>query len=183
MGKVNAKELIRSAKLPERSVPVCLQADLVAEHEAAERELEQARERPAKSLDSGSRIRELSEQLAALEEQMAEHTIGFRLRAMARPVWKAFVAEHPPRKVEETGDPDERDKYIGVNVETFFPELIRRSVVEPELDGEDWALLLDEKLTDRQFDDLSDAAWALNRRDVDVPFSRAASRIRSSEPE
>jgi len=49
-------------------------------------------------------------------------------------------------------------------------------------DDEDWAAL-DQSLTSRQFDDLSDAAWSLNRREVDVPFSRAASRILRSEPE
>lgn len=180
--KKSAKDLIRSGKLPERSVPVCLHADLVAEHEATERELGQERERPGKRLDAGSKVRELSERLTALEARMAEHTIDFRLRAMPRPKWKAFVAEHPPRKTD-AGEVDERDKFIGVNTEMFFPALVRASVVEPELDDEDWALLLDERLTDRQFDELSNAAWSLNRGEVDVPFSRAASRILTSEPE
>lgn len=200
--KKTAKDLIRAAKLPEKSVPVCLQADLVAEHEAAERELEQARTRTGKRLDSGGEVRELSERLAALEAEMAEHTIDFRLRAMPRPKWKAFVAAHPPRKAED-GTVDERDKYIGVNIETFFDVLVRVSVVEPQLDDEDWRILFGDseeqkeklraegkedeieegKLTDRQFDALSDAAWVLNRHGVDVPFSRAASTILTSEPE
>lgn len=178
----NIKDLLRAAKLPERSVPVCLQADLVAEHEAAERELGKARDRPGKRLDSGDRVRELSERIAALEEQMAEHTIEFRLRALPRPSWKSLLAQHSPRKADD-GSVDERDRYIGVNVETFFDALVRVCVVEPEMDEDDWRLLLDEKLTDRQFDELSDAAWGLNRRDVDVPFSRAASKTLTSEPE
>ena len=38
-------------------------------------------------------------------------------------------------------------------------------------------------LSDGQFDSLGAAAWMLNRREVDIPFSRAASRIlTSSEP-
>src|SRR5690606_31840899 len=76
---------------------------------------------------------------------------------------------------------DERDKYIGVNTDTFFPALIRRSTVEPELDDEDWDLLLNERLTSRQFDDLANAAGSLNRRGVDVAFSLAASRILFAE--
>lgn len=175
------KALIRDARLPEATVAVCLHADLVAEVEAAERELAQEQARPRTSLGDGGRAREIAERIEALRRQMMEYTVEFRLRAMTRPQWRAFVAEHPPRKADD-GSVDERDKYIGVNTDTFFPALIRRSVVSPELDDEDWRLLLDERLTDRQVDQLADAAWRLNRRDVDVPFSPAASRILSSEP-
>lgn len=178
------KDALKAAKLPERVVPVCLQLDLQDEFETAERELQEALQRPRDSLAAGGVPTELSERVKALEDQMRKASHDFRLRAHPRPKWKALLAEHQPRKDPESGDVDERDKYIGVNVETFFPALIRASIVEPELDDEDWALLVDEKLTDRQFDQLSDAAWALNRRDVDVPFSRAASRIlRGSESE
>lgn len=170
------KAALRAAKLPERTVPVCLQLDLQDEFEQAERELQTAVQRPRDSLAAGAPA-ELSQRVKALEEEMRAHTYDFRLRALPRPAWKALLADHPPRKAED-GSVDERDKYIGVNVDTFFVSLIRASVVEPaELDDDDWSLLLDEKLTDRQFDQLSDAAWSLNRRDVDIPFSHAASRI------
>ena len=196
-----AKELIRAAKLPETVVPVCLQADLVAEFEDAERELAQEQRGVRDSLASGGREREISERIEALRAQMLDHTIDFRLRAMPRQTWKAFVAAHPPRKADG-GSVDERDRYIGLNVETFPVGLVRQSVVDPELDDEDWRVLLgddDEErarreaegkpveggvLTDRQFDDLQNAAWKLNRHEVDVPFSLAASRIlQTSEPE
>jgi len=176
------KALIRGAKLPECTVPVCLNADLTAEFERAERELSEATQRPADSLAAGGQARQIAERIEALRAEMVEHTIDFRLRAMQRPRWKAFVAAHPPRRADD-GGVHERDRSIGVNTETFFDALIRASVVEPELDDEDWSLLLDEKLTDRQVDQISDAAWSLNRREVDVPFSRAASRILNSEPE
>ena len=176
------KALIREARLPERTVQVCLHADLVAEMEQAERELADAQRSIGDSLAAGSRVREIAERIEALRQQMLDHTVEFRLRAMPRPQWVAFVAGHPPRKTDK-GDIDERDRYVGVNTETFFPDLIRRSVVSPELDDEDWRILLDERLTSRQFDQLADAAWALNRREVDIPFSLAASRvIHSSEP-
>ncbi|MFV2094820.1 hypothetical protein ACFHW1_04925 [Micromonospora sp. LOL_014] len=179
----DVKALIRGGRLPERTVPVCLQADLVAEHELAERQLAEATRRASDSLAGGSGMREIAERIEALRVEMQDHTIDFRLRAMPRPRWKAFIAAHPPRK-DDAGKVDERDRAIGVNTETFFDALVRASVVEPELDASDWDLLLDERLTDRQFDELADAAWGLNRRDVDVPFSPAASRVlRGSEPE
>jgi len=179
--KKSVKALIREARLPERTVPVCLNAALVAEIEQAERDLADAQRQANDSLAGGSQAREIAERIEALRQRMRDHTVEFRLRAMSRPAWREFFAEHPPRK-DDKGEIDERDKYIGVNTDTFFAALARRSVVEPELDDEDWQLL-EERLTSRQFDQLADVAWALNRREVDIPFSLAASRILSSEAE
>jgi hypothetical protein len=172
------KQLLRDAKLPERSVPVCLQADLVAEFEAVERSLAQAQRDTRDSLAAGTKVRELSDRIEALREQMLEHTIDFRLRALSRPAWRKLINEHPPRKAAD-GSVVDGDN-MGVNSDTFFDALLRASVVEPELDDDDWSLLLEEKLTDRQWGQLTDAAWYLNRGEVDVPFSHAASRILSS---
>lgn len=175
------KAMIRGAQLPERTVAVCLRADLVAEVEALDRELTEAQQTPRDSLASGGRARDLAERIEALREQMLDHTVELRLRAMPRRVWRAFVAEHPPRKDPESGEVDDRDT-IGVNTETFWDELIRRSVVTPDLDDEDWSRLLGEILTDAQYNTLTDAAWGLNRREVDIPFSLAASKTLTSEP-
>jgi hypothetical protein len=191
------KEKIKKASRPERTVPVCLNGQLVAEFEAAERRLQEAIRRPAvDSLDAGGETRELAEQVEALREQMLDGVVEFRLRAMPRKRWRAFISEHPPRE-DDDGVVDARDRNIGVNVDTFYPALIRTSTVEPELDDEDWLELLGGErklpdgqveevegvLTSRQFDELAGAAWDLNRDTVDVPFSRAASRILSSAPE
>lgn len=177
MGK-DIKALIRGAKLPETTVQVCLAADLVAEFEQLERDLADARRETGASLAGGSKAREIAERIEAIRQEMTESTVDFRLRAMTRVGWREFVAKHPPRKVD--GKVHEDDRYLGVNADTFFPALVQASVVSPQLDAEDWRLLLDEKLTDRQFDELSSAAWALNRKEVDVPFSPAASRILKS---
>jgi hypothetical protein len=168
--------LLADAKLPERTVPVCLRGDLVAEHEAADRELEALAEKPVTKFGGDGRG-ELQARIRDLEEQMRGATYDFRFRALTRRGWHAFVAEFPPR-------PDnERDAAIGVNTETFFDALIRKCLVDPALDDEAW-FRLNENLTDRQYDTLSDAAWGLNRRDVDVPFSPAAWRQNgTSEPE
>jgi len=183
-----AKDIIKGGRLAERSVPVCMRADLVAWHEELDRRLQKAVSEPRDSLAAGSAVSGLSEQILALEAEMADSTIDFHLRAMSRPKWRAFCAEHPPRKTAD-GSVDERDLYISVNRDTFFDALIRRSVVAPELDDDDWAELLgddehDGKLSDVEYDRVADAAWGLNRRGVDVPFSAAASRLTpASEPE
>lgn len=177
----NIKDMLKAAKLPEKQVPICLRGDLQAEFEDAERRLTDAENNTGDSL-AGNGARAVAEQIEALRQQMQEHTVPFRLRALPRPAWKDLLAAHPPRKGDD-GAVDERDKYVGVNLDTFFEALVRSAVVEPQMDDEDWAMLFGEALTDRQFDLLSDAAWGLNRREVDVPFSRAALRILGSASE
>lgn len=167
------KTLLAAAKLPERTVPVCLRADLAAEHERLDRELQALLRNPPNSLGGDGRG-ELKDRIRALEDEMAAAVYEFRLRALPSADFRALVRDHPPRKDDDTGEVDSRDVDFGWNVETFFPALGRACIVDPELDDETWTAL-EEKLTDRQFDDLVKAAWRLNRGDVDVPFSRAAS--------
>lgn len=180
----NFKQMLAESKRPERSVEICLRGDLVASFEELERDLEAEERKALNSLGGGERTGELADQIEALRTEMAENSVIFRLRALSRPEFRAMVSAHPPRRDPTTNDPVDRDQFVGVNTDSFFDSLIRACVVEPEMDDEDWKLLLEDRLTDKQFDALSDAAWHLNRGDVDIPFSRAASRFsRSSEPE
>jgi hypothetical protein len=187
---------LKGAKLPERSVPICLRGDLVADHEAAERDLELAQKKPNDSKE-GSGVGALIERIEALQAEMSEHTDNFRLRALPRLKFRALFVAHPPR-TDEDGEAHREDAILGVNRDTFFPALIRLSAFEPKLDDDDWRELFgdDEQtrarlkaegkedeireglLTARQFGNLEDAAWFLNRGEVDVPFSRAASLAR-----
>lgn len=192
---VDIKALLRSSRRAERSVPVCLRGDLVAEFEELDRKLAAAAAAAAakpndsrlntKSVTEAHRI---AEQMLALQEQMRHFTVDFRLRALAPKRWAELTAEHPPRKGDD-GKVHEQDS-TGVNMATFFEPLLRESIVYPTLDDEAWDLLMgraepteedpdaDKRgLTDAQVDTLSGPAWALNRRTVDVPFSSAASRI------
>jgi hypothetical protein len=161
--------LLDDAKIAEKVVPICLRGDLVAEHEALDRQLEQLIDKPVTKLGGDGRG-QLQQQILALEAQMAAATVPFRFRALTRADWHAFVAEHPPRP------DDERDARLGINRATFYEAMVRRCLVEPVVSAEQWERL-DKVLTDRQFDQLADAAWGINRRDVDVPFSEAASRL------
>jgi hypothetical protein len=171
--KPTVKELIAGAKLPERSVSVCLHADLTAQMGGLERQLavaEGERAAGAGSLASGSRSRVISEQINALREVMLEHTLEFRVRALPRHRFTALRKEHPPREGNAF------DAAAETNLETLTEALVRACVVEPELDDADWAAL-DENFSDAQWQLLANAAWAVCARDVAVPFSRSASRI------
>lgn len=170
----NFKAMLGEARLPERTVPICLRGDLAADHEQLERQLAQAEKTGATSLE-GSGAGDLADRILAVEADMREHTYEFRLRALPRARWRALVAEHPPRKDDDGGVVD-ADR-IGVNADTFYDAIVRACLVDPELTDGEWETLTG-ALTDRQCDDLAEAAWDLNRRDVDIPFSRAASRMR-----
>lgn len=161
--------LIRGGKLPERTVPVCLAGELVAQYETLEQQLRAAAK--VDSLDSPAGT--IRAQLADLAEQMAGHTVEFRLRALPRRRFRELMAAHPPR-TDEQGNRLPED-FLGFSRDAFFDALLRESIVEPTLDQETLTLLLEEKLTDRQYEDLTDTAWFLNRNPVNVPFSPAAS--------
>lgn len=169
----SVKEKIAGAKLPETTVSICLRADLVAQFEQIDRQYAAAKAAGQDMLNVGAAERRaLAAQLEALATQMREDTIEFRLRGMGRHAWDRLIAAHPKRPGVDA------DEQLGLNAATFWPALLRASVVDPDLDEQDWADLIEgDKLTDHQWSELCDAAWGLNRRDVSVPFSRAASAI------
>lgn len=166
------KEKLQAARLPERSVPICLRGDLVADFEAAERDLKVAQQEAADAKEGGG-VGPVLERIDALRAEMLEHTEEFRIRAMPSPDFHAFKAAHPPRR-DDDGSLNVSDAQLGFNVDTFFDALLRVSIVTPELDEGDWTALL-AVLTDRQYNSLTDAAWFVNRHEVNAPFSSAAS--------
>jgi hypothetical protein len=177
----STKDKIAAAKLPERTVDICLRGDLQAEWEDLDRQLREAygREQMDKRLNSGGESRELARRIEALQDEMRDHTIVFRMRALSRKAWGELVKQHPARK----DHPD--DDLLGYNPETFFVDVIRKCIYSPDdLDDAAWDHLLDEVITEHQWVSLQNAVMALNVRKVDVPNSRAASRLlRPSEPE
>lgn len=189
--KKDFKAIAARAKLPEKTVPICMAGDLVAEFEEIDRQLIAAMKRPSNSL-AGSGTAPLRERLEQLQAEMEENTYVFRLRALPRttkpgddrPSWRALMDAHPPRQDAE-GSLDIGDVQSGVNRETFFEPFLRASIVDPVMTDEEFAENIEGgNLTDRQYDQLVKVAWDLNQGTVDIPFSRAAlleSRISSDE--
>lgn len=170
--KQDFAKLLAGAKLPECTVAICLRGDLNAEHESLDRQLGKLIDTPVTKFGGDGRG-ELQQRIRDLEAEMEASTAEFRLRALPRREWRELVAKHQPRI--EDGKVNETDAALGINTETFFEPMVRRCLVDPEVDDEQW-FQLTEALTSRQFDTLWDASWSLNRRDVDVPFSFAAWR-------
>jgi len=172
--KPDTKAILAAARLPERSVDLCLRGDLVARWQELAREFVDAEREDKVHADlDGGKARPLAEQIAALQDEMREHSLVLKLHALPRRKWTALMAAHPPREDDKT------DELLGLNRETFYDALVRACVAEPALDEDDWAHL-DEVLSDGQWQALNNAAWAVNARDVDIPFSRGASQILAS---
>jgi hypothetical protein len=167
--------LIRGGKLRTDEFRVCMDPDLVDEYERLIVERDEAKEAARDSLAGGS-VAELDAQISELLDAMGAATVPLVLKGLPRPQWRAMLDRHPPRKDAE-GKNLARD-ILGFNYEAFFDELIRASLVSPVLDEETLTLLLDERLTDAQWEALTNVVWGLNRTAVDVPFSPAVSASR-----
>lgn len=167
--KPDVASILAAARRAEKTVELCLRGDLVAEVEDLERQLRDA-SAPTDRLIGNAEGRKIARQIEDLQREMRDHTIVLRLRALSRREFQQFVAEHPPRKGNE------EDERAGVNVETYFDDLIKVCTVEPELTDEQWETLFDAVNT-RQWNDLRSAAIDLNTDRVSVPFSAAASLL------
>lgn len=178
MTRQNPADLIRGGKLPEKPFPVCVDPDLVAEYEQLVAKRDTAKQVASTSL-AGKATGELDAQIADLQQRMEAATIVLRLRALSRRRWRELRDEHPARKAED-GSVLPEDMFLGVNREPFLNALVRESIVEPELDAETVDLLLDERLTDGQWDELNSTCWNLNESRISVPLSSAASPSRKT---
>lgn len=162
------KAKLAKASLPERSVDLCLNGALRADYDQLQTELVQMTADGSGRLGGNPQARAVAEQMQALRDEMADSEVTVTLRALPNARWMQLVTDHAPRK-DNTGDAT-----VGYNQATFYPALIRESFVDPVLDDDEFTQLLD-ALNSHQFDELANAAWALNRGDVRVPFSALAS--------
>ncbi|MFI6296861.1 hypothetical protein ACIBEJ_35090 [Nonomuraea sp. NPDC050790] len=168
-------DIIGNVKRPEKTVPICLAGDLQAEFEDLERDLAIARDQPEEGTLAGGAnplATQIAQQIVELRERMREHTTVFRFRGLQRKKFKDLVAAHPPSD-------EDKDAGNDVDWETFGVALVSACAVEPQMSVEQAGELADE-LTQAQWDSLFAASYSVNKRDVDVPFSYAASAVLSS---
>lgn len=171
------EQWLDDARLAERRVPVCLRGDLWAEAERLDRALRDIEKDETDDRFVGNpEAKRLADQIETVRQQMKAATKDFVLRAIPTMEFTQLTANHPPR-----GGSDE-DAASGFNRDTFFRELTRRCVVSPKFDDDKWNKLI-LRLSDRQWDELTTGAWLVNKGEVSIPFSLAASRILNSGSE
>lgn len=169
------KALIRRRKPRTAEYRACVTPDLVGEYEAAVAERDTARSAPRDSLAAGAVAPDVEERIAALLEQIEASTLVLRFKALPRPEFKALRDKYPPKKDEGGNFVRGVDARLGMDTEGFAEPFIRASLISPDLDDEDLTALIDEVLTDGQWDELFTLVWNLNESKIDVPFSPAVS--------
>lgn len=165
----STKEMLAAAKLPERSVAICLRGDLVADINALERELAEvlAQEAADRRMTGVKRSKELADAIEAKRAEMADATLDMRLRALKVSQWRDMVRKYPPAKDDKSG--------LGVDITAFMGEAIPASVVSPDdMDADDWETFND-NVPPSEITRLMNLVWELNTQGVDIPKSRLAS--------
>lgn len=161
--KKNVKALIAQAKRAVRSVDVCLRADLADEFELLDAKIAKAKEAAQDSL-AGADTGEWEARQAELRADMAESSVTFRIRGLPKKDFAELVSQYPPR------EDNQRDAFVGFNLDEVVEQLIRKGCEEPDLDEDDWIALLGEALNTATYEKLTAVAWAVNKVDVSAPF-------------
>jgi hypothetical protein len=167
-------DILGQLKLPERVYNLGPRADLQAEWEQAEQDLAKAEAQARDSLAGlGAAGKATAKRIQELEEQMAEHTVAVKLRALPHKAWSDLLAKHPPRE-DHAGDG-------AFNSDTFGVGLLAACAVDPVMTDEQAGALVD-RLSSGQWNELFSVLWGLNRSGVEVPKSRRASEaLRKSQ--
>lgn len=186
-------QILDSASLPETAVALCLNGRLRRQYEDVKARIDDRRAAADVRRVDGIEDTRMSDrpyevdpdpeqpELDRLEAEMRKYTVEFVLRALPSQEWSRLCEKHPPRRLKEDKTKVDPRDYGGVNQAMFYPELVRKSIVSPELSDEQWDKL-DGALTNAQFDRLANAAATVNRRDEDVPFSlRGSESPRNSD--
>lgn len=170
-----------TVKRPEGVVEFCTDQSLRLAWESATDELDQIRKLNSERTVNPA-VAEVAERVQAIESEMDEATVVFKLRALPRRRWQELVLEYPPREDNET------DEGLGVNQSLFFDavlvepgvlfavnEKVSNKPVGFDVSAE-WNDLADE-MTDAQWNDFASKILELNRSITSVPKSWLASRL------
>jgi len=171
----DAAAKIRGGKPRTLAYRVCVDPDLVGEYERAVAERDEVKAAPRTTMAAAGVPAELEERIAALLEQIEADTIVLTFKALPRPEFGALRDQYPPKRNADGAIERHYDARLGVDTEGFFEPLIRASLISPVLDEETLTVLIEERLTDGQWDDLTTKVWNLNQATVSVPFSPAVS--------
>lgn len=164
MGQQSLADITAKFVAREKSVTLVMDGGLLAEHEELTERLQRALQRSANSLAGGTGARALAEQVEAVEARLADATATFRFRGLGRNQFRRLIEDH---KGEDGAVWDK---------ETFPVALVAACSLNPRM-SEDDVRGLGDTITDGQWEELWDAAFAACREADDIPFNVAASVV------
>ncbi len=163
---------------PTKVVDLVTNLGLVAEHDAAQAALDEARNLDVSDPREVPRAPEAARAVQAVEAKMKGSTLHFTLQGDPRSVWSVWEATHPPVKGNAV------DEQFRLHV-ADLDEVIARSIIAvTDHEGAtvdfdprtEWVPLAD-AMTNGQWEDFAVAVMALNRGVKETPFSASASRV------
>ncbi|OPG10557.1 hypothetical protein [Microbispora sp. GKU 823] len=162
-------DILAAAAPPTRTVPLCLAGDLQAQWEDLDRQRRDLAARPAGDTlaGAGGELRDVTQRMDAVREQMQAKTVVFRIQGLPKRRWSDLIAKHAPR-------PEDQAEGLDYHAETFPVAALAACCVDPELSEEQAARLVDEILTNGQWAALWRAILEANNRAVDIPKSVSA---------
>jgi len=171
MGQQSVADIRAKFKAREKVVVIVADGGLLAEHERLSAELEQAVARGEQhaSLAGNPSARDLAEQVRELEAAITAATVTFRVRGVGRNKFRRLLDEHPAP--DGSGDVFDAD--------TFPVALVAACSLNPPMTEAEVRDLAD-VLSDGQWGELFDAAFAACREVDEVPFSVLASAVAPS---
>jgi hypothetical protein len=171
MGKRTIEDVLGAIKVPVRSVRICLDADLYAEHdELVVLQEELRREGGVAKMGQTSEAKAVAEQIRALEKRMHESEVTFKFRGLTKAGLKRLQGRFPP--------PEPNPKNWVWDVDEGAPALLALSAIEPTMTEADAKALL-EVIDEGRAGLLVGAAWLASTGSTDVPFSARASELTS----
>lgn len=142
MPKPQTWDHIRSQKKPNRDTRwVCLDPEAADAYDVAARELDRA-----KIFASGRQGEETAAALVASQEkydaakaELRKKSVRFVAQALGRKKYNKLKEQHPPtdEQQEQVMEESKGAMRLTYNSDTFVPELISRTLVEPEMTAQD----------------------------------------------
>lgn len=164
---VSVDDLIGRVKMPVRSVTICLDADLQAEHDQLAEQLEVVRRENVAKMGDTVKGKEIAERIGELEEAMRSSEQVFKFKGLNKNALNVLYKRFPAKD----------NKSMVWDPETGAFALLAAAAVEPEMSEEQATRLLD-VVSQGQADKLVGCAWLAATGSSSVPLSVRASELR-----
>lgn len=168
MTKRTIEDVLGAIKVPVRSVAVCLDGDLRAEHDDLTRELERLRREKPASLADGGPARKIAERIKVIEDQMRESETVFKFRGLTKAGLGKLYERFPA--------PDPNPDNLRWDINEGAYALLAASALDPSM-SEDQAKKLVDVVDQGTLNELVGAAWMASTGSTTIPFSVRASAL------
>lgn len=159
--ELNIDQLIKAAKMPQRTIPVCVRGDLTLELQELQAQLEEKGHAGNPQTLAGVGDAGIRKQVEEIIKEMKRFTVNFILRALPDDQFNDLKAQHPPRVGV--------DEY-GYNEDTFHKALFLATLTHPDITEQQWDDLR-VNLSRGQTTDLYNAAFNICHTTVSIPFA------------